>query len=500
MGSIIFRADASSDIGGGHIYRCLTLAGAIKQQQPEIHIEFFTHATKGDLNHLIVAQGYTVSHLTEATNSTQLIELLKSHINQQGAIDWLIVDHYQINIHWQRQLAPLCQRLMVIDDLANRAHHCDLLFDQSLDRKASDYLPWLDKPQCQIICGANHALLRPEFSQWRAAAIKKRQQTTDINRVLIAISATDPTNETGKIINQLEQTTQFKHWQFKVILTSQAKHLHSVEQQIQHSSLNIELALDVSNMAEQIYHSDIAIAAAGGAMLERCSLGLPSLVICIVDNQKHIAENLKKHQAAIAVLDSEEISQKLISALADFNHQPEQYQSIATNALQLCRGDGADKLAQTMLARIPTPSLWLKPVNTDDCQIIYQWQCEPQTRQFSRNPQPPTWQQHQAWFEKVLQDSNIDFYLIMQGDIPSGFIRLNPKNSSDKESNNKEVSIALAPSAYGQGLGHQALKLVKQLHRQHQLFAYIDDNNTPSIKAFKKAGYQAIGDGWYQQQ
>ena len=46
-------------------------------------------------------------------------------------VDWLIVDHYALDFRWESALRSFCKRMMVIDDLADRNHHCDLLLDHN---------------------------------------------------------------------------------------------------------------------------------------------------------------------------------------------------------------------------------------------------------------------------------------------------------------------------------------------------------------------------------
>ena len=82
---------------------------------------------------------------------------------QVEPVGWLVVDHYALDSRWERELRPTCRRLMVIDDLADRSHDCDLLLDQNLGREAADYAG-LVPPDSMILVGPKYALLRPEFA------------------------------------------------------------------------------------------------------------------------------------------------------------------------------------------------------------------------------------------------------------------------------------------------------------------------------------------------
>jgi len=145
---ITIRVDASLDMGTGHVMRCLTLADALKEQ--DNNVSFICREHKGNLIQSIEKKGYLVnkldmdlpSILTKQENSILehakwLGSSQKSDSNACCSIlkrikpDWLIVDHYALDYRWQKALKPLFKKPMVIGDLDNRNHQCDLLLDQT---------------------------------------------------------------------------------------------------------------------------------------------------------------------------------------------------------------------------------------------------------------------------------------------------------------------------------------------------------------------------------
>ena len=60
-------------------------------------------------------------------------------------VDWMVVDHYQLGGEWEGLMKSVSRHLMVIDDLADRSHDCDVLLDQTFGR-LSNYakLSWLE--------------------------------------------------------------------------------------------------------------------------------------------------------------------------------------------------------------------------------------------------------------------------------------------------------------------------------------------------------------------
>ncbi|MFT5163269.1 MAG: UDP-2,4-diacetamido-2,4,6-trideoxy-beta-L-altropyranose hydrolase [Alteromonadaceae bacterium] len=509
MGFVVFRADASADIGGGHVYRCLTLAAELVKSLSKMpsKIHFICREETGHLAKLIEQNGFTVSMLpaTLPFNQTQDASLCREVLYQlDEMISWVIIDHYQLDTQWEAMISAQTPQLAVIDDLANRPHHCDLLFDQSLGRVTEHYQPWLT-PRCKtIIVGATHALLRPQFIAARQTAQNTRANTQIIGSILIAMGATDPGNATQTVLEQLTVTFGKQAPTIHIVLAGIAKHLGQVKSQIKNrvanSPLDVKLHIDVTDMAGLLLQCDMAVAAAGTSLLERCCLGLPTVLVCLADNQAHIAKAAEASQSVIAVLDQSQLTTKLGGIVKDFiKHSLNDmgnYQALAKRAFDTCNGSGAAYLTSQLQQHSQTRSpLYLQAVDAGDMDLLYQWQLAPKTRQYSRHPEPPTLQQHQLWFSRVMNNKDILFYLLKQGQQSCGYIRLDNKTVDDI--NGYEVSIALAPNCYGKGLGHQALLLTQQLYCNDSLLAYIEPQNQPSLKAFAKASFLPLNNDWY---
>jgi UDP-2,4-diacetamido-2,4,6-trideoxy-beta-L-altropyranose hydrolase len=499
MGLAVIRADASANIGGGHIYRCLTLADQLCEL--EIAIHFICREENGHLAELIRQRGYRVSLLSaehdidEIEDARQCRSLMEKIIVEFGTVSTILVDHYRLSAIWHTMIAPLAQHMTVIDDLANRPYRCDLIFDQSLGRTLKDYEPWVTEQCKTIVTGAEHALLRYQFINLREAAKIRRAKTKAVKTVLVAMGATDPDNVTIAVLQQLTTLPEAKNWSVKIALTDKAKHIEEIKRFIDSSALSIELLINVYDMADLILRCDIAIAAAGTSMLERCCLGLPNVIVCVADNQQHIADALVETDSAIAVMSTEQLPTQLSSALQGFVGDMNRYQTIANNTFAVCNGDGKIELGNQIDELMQIEQQWLHPVTKDHVDLLFQWQQSPQTRQYSRDSNPPTLDQHQQWFAAATADLTVHFYIIMLGQRQCGFVRLNPTKHNDIDG--FEVSIAMAPDAHGLGMGHKALVLLHQLHPEKHLFAYIDPQNKVSIRAFGKADFSALSDDWY---
>ena len=136
-------------------------------------------------------------HLSQKQDAHETIEILG---NIRGDINWMIVDHYALDEQWERLMRPHCMQIMVIDDVADRAHDCDILLDQNLYENAATRYKNLIHGQCRLLLGPKYSLIREEFIQ-EQKFIKIRNGR--IRNILIFYGGVDQSNETLKAINSI---------------------------------------------------------------------------------------------------------------------------------------------------------------------------------------------------------------------------------------------------------------------------------------------------------
>jgi len=285
MKYVVFRVDASVSIGIGHVMRCLTLADALQALGYEAI--FICRRLSGNIGTYIESRGFQVEWLQETTESESLdweqdatgsLAIVKKISNP---IAWLIIDHYEIAKIWESILKPWVNKIMVIDDLANRAHLCDLLLDQNLhldgDNRYLDLVPY----HCRLLLGPRYLLLRPSFYESRPLHPNRNGR---LEKLLVFFGGSDPTKETMKVLQALKEM-ETSSIQTTVIIGQSNPDADQIA--VFCSGLkNVQLQIQVENMADYIVQSDFALGAGGVAMWERCFLGLPSTVTIVANNQK----------------------------------------------------------------------------------------------------------------------------------------------------------------------------------------------------------------------
>lgn len=311
---IVFRCDASIQIGSGHVMRCLTLADELSRQGAECI--FICRRHHGNLIEEIQKHGYKVYALPlendlyiETNNKTVLAHTdwlastqyrdaeLSLSIVKALQPDWLIVDHYSLDEIWEKGLQPYCKKLMVIDDLADRKHNCDVLLDQKFGRDPQDYAAYVNE-DCELLCGSNYALLRPEFAEWRSHSLERRQHNK-LASILINLGGVDKDNITTKILKGLQTKSLPDHCSMNIVMGSTSPWIEAVKQQAAIMQWRTVVKVGVDNMAELMANSDLAIGAAGSTSWERCCLGLPTIMLVLADNQRDIANVLEDVGAAL---------------------------------------------------------------------------------------------------------------------------------------------------------------------------------------------------------
>ena len=212
--------------------------------------------------------------------------------------DWLVMDHYAFDARWQGAARPAGTRLMVIDDLADRPHDCDLLLDQNLGHEAGDY-DGLVPEACTRLIGPRYALLRPEFAEARAGALAAREGR-GLNRLMISMGGIDAADATSMVLDALRDAPLPEGLVISVIMGGQAPALERVRALARDMPRPTEVAVDVDDMAARMAAADLAIGAGGATTWERCALGLPSVIVETADNQAGIAAAMARAGAGLA--------------------------------------------------------------------------------------------------------------------------------------------------------------------------------------------------------
>jgi UDP-2,4-diacetamido-2,4,6-trideoxy-beta-L-altropyranose hydrolase len=389
--NFVIRTDASTRIGLGHLARCRTLATALRDQGAAVR--FICRAHPGHQIAALRAEGFDVAALAappdqdaadgdyaawlgvpQDQDAAETLAVLRDNgtpttnnpqpptIPQQSTTknlqpprvprpDWLIVDHYGLDAAWEQALRPHVDRILVIDDLANRRHDGDLLLDQNYAPAGASRYQDLLPPGGRTLLGPAYALLRPEYAQHRQTL---RSRDIQVRRVLVFFGGTDPHNLSGRALSALSDPA----------LTHLAVDLVIGANHPQREALTVQAAARPGtrvhgprpHLADLMAAADLAIGAGGATTWERCCLGLPSLVVSLADNQRPAcaalaADGLIRYLGHADQVTAATLRAALVQAMRD----PAGLRAQASVASATVDGQGTQRVIDALLAKPLNP-------------------------------------------------------------------------------------------------------------------------------------------------
>lgn len=338
MKQATFRVDSSTKIGAGHLMRCLTIADKLKKCGYKV--TFICRNLSGNLisliNHKVIIlprnDSFESEHLyLDWLGATQKKDAIETISVVPQNLDLLIIDSYALDEVWHRELRRYTKKIMVIDDLANRAFDCDILLNQNLSSQVDDYQNKVPD-DCELLLGSNYALLRAEFAELRKEALIKRENTKKIKNVLVCIGGSDPDNIIYDILQQIDN-------RYSVVVAIREESPHNQVLKDYAKDKDIEIIINPKNMAKLMLDADLAIGASGSSAWERCCMGLPTLLIIAEENQRVIAESLSEVGAVKIIKD-------LSRDLSKISEEIKIWQQMSIKAKEVCDGLGIKQVSQ----------------------------------------------------------------------------------------------------------------------------------------------------------
>ncbi len=344
--------------------RCLTLADALREKGAVT--QFICRAHESNLIDFIRDKQYVCTALDPVGDETGITtpdadqDKLPDHapwlggswqrdaeetaaVLKEGSCDWLIVDHYALDWRWETAMRSHVERTLVIDDLADRKHSCNVLLDSVCGRQPEHYRH-LAPTACRLLLGSQFALLRPEFAEWRADALRRREKTDAVRRFLVTLGGMDPDNLTGAVLDQLAAADLPDDAEIEVVLGSGFSDVEGLRKQAGNMPVKTSVNVAVGNMAERMTHADFAVVAGGVSALECCCLGLPAIIIITAKNQRPGATALKKERAG-KIISAKSFASDFLPVFSRAIHDYEWYRQAVFRGSQLIDGQGAARVA-----------------------------------------------------------------------------------------------------------------------------------------------------------
>jgi UDP-2,4-diacetamido-2,4,6-trideoxy-beta-L-altropyranose hydrolase len=492
---IVFRVDASAEIGTGHVMRCLTLADMLKKEGAQCLFICRTHA--GNLIERIRQKGFSVETLPpQNVQEGDLHHSLWLGASQEAdaeacarlladnPTDWLIVDHYALDEHWEKTMRPCCKRLMVMDDLADRRHDCDLLLDQNLvagkDQRYQDKVP----QQCGLLLGPKYALLQPQYAKLHDRTPPREGM---IQRILIYFGGSDRHNLTGMSVEAF-LALERKDISLDIVMSMNSPHAKKIKKQVaRHEYITLHESLP--SLAPLMLKADLAIGAAGATSWERCCMGLPAIVITLAENQIPAAAELNRLGMISWLGHSDKISKEILLTALKERITQEAMASVSETCQSLVDGRGTERVSAFLTLNEKTPFV-ARLAKLKDENLLHKWVNDPWVRENSFHSNIIDAHTHRRWFRARLRDSeNCRIYIIeTEQGLPVGQARF------ERKGREWEMGYSLDMRLRARGIGRTILKTALLALRmdieKSIVLGRVKENNVRGVKLLESLGFK----------
>ena len=334
---ILFLCDAGPTVGGGHVMRSLTLARALEAKDASC-----SFLAPPAVAHVLAAFAPDMAQVPALSGEPR--DLAKAA--EAAAFDAIVFDHYGLTEREHRAMSQGWP-VLVIDDLADRPLGADLLVDSGPARRVGDY-DGLLPDEARLLLGPDYAPVRPEFAGLREAALAWRGEP--VGRLLVSLGLTDLDGITGRVVERLRP--RIGEIGLDIVLGADAPSLPGLAK-VARRDARLTLHVDTPHMARLTAEADVAVGAPGSSTWERCTLGLPSILVILADNQRPAAQALAERGAALVVdAAAPDFDGSLDRALRRLLTDADLRRELAAKSAEICDGQGASRVAEAFLALI----------------------------------------------------------------------------------------------------------------------------------------------------
>jgi UDP-2,4-diacetamido-2,4,6-trideoxy-beta-L-altropyranose hydrolase len=345
--TLLIRADASPQIGTGHVMRCLALAQAWQDNYGPVVFATSNTLPMALLNRLD-AEGMFVYALAVESGSAEDAQQTITQAKAVGAA-CVVVDGYCFDSEYQYTIKYAPLRLLFIDDNGHADYYsADLILNQNIHAAEKFYTK--RSIYTQLLLGSQYVLLRREFLKWQNY---QRTLAHQADHILVLMGGSDPENITQIVITAL-LTIAAPSLEVRVIVGPANLHRETLETYVNRTNIRVET--NISDIPSVMAWADLAISAGGSTQWELAFMGVPTIALCTADNQQLAIEQLSQeqivHYMPPASLENNEQLSAEIQAVRLNQMLRRQMQK---NARQLIDGFGSRRVIESLVHIGGTP-------------------------------------------------------------------------------------------------------------------------------------------------
>ena len=479
---VVFRVDASVEVGFGHLSRCINLAEVLRSRGIEVlficrndEAKSF-RALEDRLFATVLLPILTVGEpVNQQEDAQQTIQAL-----QGERPEWLIVDSYTLDKDWEQLMRPHASKIAVIEDLSGREHDCDLLIDQNYsERSAASFEKFVPKT-CEFLLGPRFALIGEQFRRLR---VLKSKPAPKLTRIFVFCGGSDPQNLTQQVINEISHSELSD---VAVDVVAGAQNTSFDRETALKLNSNIEIHDAGGEFARIMSIADLAIGAGGTTSWERMCLGVLSIVVSIAENQISACEKLGRdglvtYLGAQPSLKPGAIKNAVIEAKTKFVSWFDQIEK----GQILVDGRGCERVAEVMCPSDES-KLSVRLAKSDDCVEFFNWANDPAVREQSLSTSTIQWLDHKKWFFEKISSSSSEMYVMEADGLPVGQVRF------EKSAAVAEINYSLDKIVRNRRWASAMLEMAMKSYRDRvavSLKEIVNAENKKSQSVFFKLGF-----------
>lgn len=345
LGTLLVRADASPEIGTGHVMRCLALAQAWQDEGGEVVyavancMSAMQQRLRSEKCRLVSVAGRPGS-AEDATFTRELATELGAHC--------VVLDSYNFDSEYQLRLRKNSWTLLCLDDDGRCENYCaDIVLNQNITANRGWYRNC--PPDAQLLLGTSFCMLRREFGRWRSFRREIRDKASNI---LVTLGGNPPAHSVSDIVEALS-AIEFDSLNVVIAVGASA---HDDDKRRAAFPGKLVVRKNVLDMAALMKEADVAISAAGSTCWELCLLGLPTVLLDLASNQTPIALELERRNCALYAGSGEKLDiAKLAATVKALSCSPELRKALSLGCRELVDGMGAQRVLSAVQGETRMP-------------------------------------------------------------------------------------------------------------------------------------------------
>lgn len=462
------RTDGGSDIGLGHLVRCISLSHMLNN---DFTIHFFALVIPNLIKTEITQNGWNVTVIEEES------EFLKGLTEDEI----VVLDGYQFDSDYQIQIKHKGCKLVCIDDFHDQHFYADLVINHAPGVTKDDYKGELFT---KYLLGPEYALLRPEFLEGKSN--KNEENSKNIKNIFICFGGSDSKNLTAKILSWLPS----EKYKVTLVLGNAYSHrdeLNKVIEENQDLDIFVKISLSAKEMKNELEQADLAIVPASGILFEVISTGLPVISGYYTENQRNVYSGFKANNVFYdAISFNERDFLKAFNTVKKKNND-----EIIENVQNFVDGLSPKRFRSKFLGLLYSNILQIREADIDDMEQYLKWANDESVRANSFNTKAIVWNDHVSWFKKKLISNNSRMYIFEMDYKGVGQVRFDMEHGEVWD-----IDYMLDADYRGFGLGTEiidrSLKKLLSEEKRVKVQALVKTDNIPSIKVFEDLNFKKL--------